>query len=363
MAEKISMVVNGIEYQGWKTVSIRRAIETVAGQFNLTVVNNVDGQDWNILTQSPCEIRIGDKPVLTGYVDEVHGIIDSNSRSISITGRDKTCDLVDCSAFFKNSSWSNLTIKQLAEIFAKPFGVSVKADSPVGDKFTSFSINKGDTAFQAVEKACRARSLLPTTDGFGNLVLTVSGSKRADDNLVLGINILMAEGTFNMENRFSLYHVFSESNSEPTLGWDVAIDSKGEFSDPDIKRYRPVMLQAESQSTSAECKTRAKWEAMVRKGASRVLRIKVAGWKQTSGALWEINRLTHVKIPQLNVDSDMLISEVDYQRGDEGTVTQMSLKPPESYNPGTKFKASSADKFKSTADKHGKAGAGPVLGW
>lgn len=347
-------------------MSIRRAVETVAGSFNLTVVNGVDGQDWNILTLSPCEIKIGKDTVLTGYIDEIAGTVDADSRSIRITGRDKTCDLVDCCALHDKSSWSNLDIKQLCEVFTKPFGINVVMDAPLGKKFVAFSINKGDTAFQCVEKACRLRSMLPTTDGKGNLVLSVAGTRQADDKLILGQNILMAEATFNMENRFSLYRVFSENTGDPILGWGTeSISAKGDAEDLEIKthRYRPIMLQAESQSTSAECKTRAKWESMVRAGASKVLRIKVAGWRQSTGKIWESNHVTYVKIPHLNVDCDMLISEVDLQKGDEGTIAQLSLKRVDAYNPGTRFKTGSSTDFKSVGDKKTKAEKHPILGW
>lgn len=360
----ISITVDGQDYVGWKSVNLRRSIEAVAGTFDFSSINQVDGQDWNLTTQAPCVLKIGSNVVLTGYIDEIAPSIGFKGHEISVRGRDKTCDLVDCAAVHKQQSWSGRTLTKLAEEFCKPFGIRVIAEGDVGAKFGLFSINKGDSAFMCIEKACRMRNVIPTTSGDGKLLLAAPGSIRADDNLIFGGNILLCNASYNYENRFSKYTVFSQTglDAAATAAWGTANEAVGSYEDKEVKRYRPYLNNAESQSTSTECRNRAKWEALIRAGNSRVVSVTVQGWLQSTGKLWQVNRLTYVKVPPMNIDMDLLITEVSMVRDESGTMTHLTLKIPDAFNPGTKFKTNSSRDFKSTGDKHGPK-AKQILGW
>ena len=53
--------------------------------------------------------------------------IDSGSFSLSVSGRDKTADLIDCSAT-GNSEFNNKTLTAIAQELCAPFGIAVLTD-------------------------------------------------------------------------------------------------------------------------------------------------------------------------------------------------------------------------------------------
>lgn len=59
----------------------------------------------------------------------------------------------------------------------------------------------------------------------------------------------------------------------------------------------------------------------------------VQGWRQSNGALWRHNMLVRVVDPVIGFDRDMLIAEVTYSLGPEGTITTMVVGPPDGFEP------------------------------
>ena len=59
----------------------------------------------------------------------------------------------------------------------------------------------------------------------------------------------------------------------------------------------------------------------------------VQGWTQGNGALWPVNALVRVRSPHLGVDGDMLISQVVYSVGEDGTKSVLTLRRPDAFTP------------------------------
>ena len=80
-ADKLTLLVGGQIYGGWKSVSLRLGIEQLAGVFELAITERWPEQEtaWNIPPGERCEIKIGDDTVITGYVDSVAVSYDASS--------------------------------------------------------------------------------------------------------------------------------------------------------------------------------------------------------------------------------------------------------------------------------------------
>ena len=331
-----SLLINGLAYEGWESVDVKRAIDAVSGAFSLTLSERWAGNDkpWQIKPGDSCELRLDNLTVLTGYVDSISPSYSGTTHTVTVTGRDKAADMVDCSAVHKPDQWTNYTLLQLATTLGAPFGIKAKALTSVGGKFPLVKLEHGEMAWAALERHCRQRGVLAYSDGVGGLVLTTVGTKRAQAALVAGDNILSASGTLDNSQRFSRYIVKGQAaGSSDAYDAESSAHIESQFTDGSIKRYRPLIVMADGQSTIASARTRAIWEKTVRAGRAISATITVQGWRQVpNGRLWDINELVEVSAPWLQIQGTMLISEVAFSKSSAGTLTDITISSPDAFS-------------------------------
>lgn len=331
----VTLTVAGKTYAGWEDVSITRGIEQASGGFELTVSNRWPGQGhpWRIREGDACTLAIGDDPLVTGYVDEVESTLDERAHGVRISGRDRSADLIDCSAIHKPDQWSGIALDRLATILAAPFGVTVSVEADVGAPIPTAKLQHGETAWEAIERFARMRALLVVSDGRGGLVLTRAGKGRqATDAIVEGQNAKALSLRASGAERFSEYLVKGQRSAATDEDDDAARRVSGRAVDRGISRYRPMLVLAEGQSDGASAADRAAWEASVRAGRATRGTARLAGWRQSDGALWPLNGLVMVTSPQLDLNDELLIAEVRNSISDhEGSITELSLARADAY--------------------------------
>ncbi|MGY2185504.1 phage baseplate assembly protein [Pseudomonas sp. SDO5591_S426] len=340
--DDLELLVNGTNYFGWTSLGVTRAVDASSGAFTVTLTERWEGQDgmaaqeepWPILPGDRCEVRLGGIPMVIGYIDIFKPSFSANDHTINIQGRDRTADLIDCSAVHTPDEWKNIDLFRFAQILAKPFGVGVSADVPVGEVFSVCKLQQGETAFEAIERYARQRRLSLMPDGAGGLLITRAGNKRASVGLVQGENILSASGSIDHSQRFRNYLVKGQAAYDPTSEGETEAHIEGGASDSGIRRYRPLLVVAESGSSSGSAQERATWEANSRLGKSASASITVQGWRQTPGGpLWEPGMLVQVKSPWLRMDGQMIIRQATYERGEGGTTTKLDIVSPQAFSP------------------------------
>lgn len=330
----IQLHVNERIYSGWKTATVTRSLDAVSGKFELGTVDKweANAQRWTIFPGNECQLRIDGVPMITGYVDRPSPQYDATSHSIQIIGRDKTGDLVDCSAIVPSNELRGLKLEGIAAAIAKPFGLKVITQVATGAAFPVFAIQPGEGAWEAIERAARQRFMVITTNGLGDLVIADIGTRRAFDSLIEGQNIKAASATYDHSQRFSEYIVKGQAAVQND-GWEAAtanIESRA--NDQNIKRYRPKIINAEMQVSDGSAGNRAELEAATRAGKSTKISVTVQGWTMSNGELWPLNSLVRIRSPLLSIDDDMLISEVAFSISDQsGITTKMELARPDAY--------------------------------
>jgi prophage tail gpP-like protein len=330
--------VNGREYGGWKAARVTRGIEAISGAFELTVSDRWGGQDtpWPIAEEDECAIVIDGAPVITGYVDRRSLAYGPEEHSLTVGGRDRTGALVDCSAVLSTWEYLNVPLLTLAKRLAAPFGIAVSLQPGLAlpKPLAKLTVDPGDTAFDALERACRMAGVLPVSDGSGGLVLTRTGSARATTALVEGQNILGASVDYDASSRFRRYVVMGQHQGTDELSGASAAAVKGEARDPGVRRgARVLLVRAESGVTQEYAKRRAEWDAKVRAARADAVTVTVQGWQQGDGSLWPVNALVPVRSPYLGIDGDLLITQVTYGIGDGGTIAELSLKRRDAFLP------------------------------
>lgn len=334
-SDLVELLISGQLYAGWDQVGISRAMDAAAGTFSLSVTDrwSAGSKPWPIRAGDACEVRVGGETVISGYVDMVRPSYSAASRTIQVQGRDKSADLVDCSAVHEPDEWRNLTMLRLAQILGQPFGVKASAEVDVGAPIAAVKLQHGETAMEALVRHGRMRKVLVMPDGKGGILLTRAGAaRRAAVELVQGENILSASGTIDWSERFSDYIVKGQSRfTFETDGEDEA-HATGSASDPFVTRYRPLIIVTDTDTNVIAAEDRAAWEANTRVGKSAAATITVQGWRQTAGgSLWQPNMLVRVRSEWLQMDGEMLVRQVTFDKGAAGTTTQLEIVSPQAY--------------------------------
>jgi prophage tail gpP-like protein len=331
--DQIAMTVDGQSWSGWTGFEVVRAIDSMVGSFSLSSAARGDGKesDYQFRPDVACTIAVDDELIMTGWVDAVNPSYDAQSHGITVSGRDKGCDLVDCSAVNKPGSWRNAKLEAIAADLAKPFGVTVTAKADTGAPIKRFALEQGESVQEALERLLRFRGLLMVSDAQGNIEI-ISPKLSGIDWDQLGQAVLSAEATHDVSERFSAYIVKGQSSGDDETNGKAASQIKGNALDPAVKRYRPLIVVAEEQSSLKSLETRAKWEATTRAGKSQEAVITVQGLHAADGRLWMPNMILNVRDETLFIDSPMLIVSVRYTKDESGTRTQLNLAPPEAWS-------------------------------
>lgn len=365
MPDQLELYINGKAYRGWTEINVTLALDAISGAFSISLVERWAGdgrtpsqiESWPILNGDRCQVKIDGETLIDGYVDQFMPEFSPTTHGITVQGRDKTCDIIDCSAFHQPDQWTGLTLLQIAEILCKPFGVSVRADVDIGPAFPNIKLQQGETVFSALDRLCRVRKVLLAPDGAGGVLLTRAGKVRAASSLQQGVNIKSAKGNLDTSQRYSQYIVKGQNASSMTDDGELEAHAEGRVSDSDVTRYRPLLVMAETGATNTSAEERATWEANVRLGRSAQATITVRGWRQGArldGALWRPNLLVHVKSSFLRIDGDMLIRQVTYRRtSTDGTECDIDIVSPQAFSPEPPDKAKEEKKNSKTG------GSGP----
>ena len=330
-----SLLVNGKVFDGWTEIQIKRSLKAISGAFELKLIDKWAEQKvaWQIVPNDECVLKVGDETLITGYVDSVNPTFSNTTRSVSVSGRDKSADLVDCSAEHKPGNWTNISLERLCNIVCKPFGVKV-TNSVTGLKpFLSWRINEGEAGFETLDRAAKMSGVLLVSDGDGGIVITRASTDRAATRLEQGVNILSGSANYETKERFSKYTVKGQMGGYDNEVPAVDFATKAVVTDSFIKRFRPITIISEGAATLAICQLRAKWEMSFRSAKSARFNIVVQGWKQENGSLWTTNKVVNLNSNFLGINQDFLITSVTFSKTSGGTLTNLELERPDAYTP------------------------------
>lgn len=330
---RVELRVADEKHTGWTSLSVVRSIEQIAGTFALEMTEHWPNQGAQrpIKPGAACELLLGNETVITGFVDDVRIQYTTRAHRITVAGRDKTGDLVDCAAVHKSGQWAGKKIEQIARDLLAPFGLKVIVATDTGKAFPTFNAQPSETVFECLERAARMRGLLLMSDVHGNLVIARAGSARIGTALVEGENIEQASGEWSWKERFSTYTVQSQGRMNDSISVDAGVHAKAVVKDPVINRYRPLIVLSEDQGSSATLTDRANWEQSVRAGRGNRGSITVTGWRHADG-IYLPNTLVTVRSPMLALDAQMLIVRCGYSISREGgSTTELTIARPEAF--------------------------------
>jgi len=323
----------GRVFEGWKSVTVRKNLESIADEFSLEIDDKYEASDenWPIKPGEFVKINIGSERVLTGRIDALDAGFSAGERSFSVQGRSLAGDLIDSSCDCE-AEFNNIELKDLAEKLVAPFGIKVLI-SVTPKIITKFAIKPSESVFEALNRAARLQGFFWVSTNFGNINLTRAGSTRSRTQLTEDINILSGSISIDVSERFSEYIVKGQSQGGINFSGTNASQPEGKAQDAGITRKRPKIIIAEGSVTADQAKDRAEWEATSRIAKSTGVSLSVQGWRQEDKSLWAENQLVHIHSKFLGLFNDMLITTVAHSQSNSGTTTDLTLVPKNSFSP------------------------------
>ncbi|EAV8723871.1 baseplate protein [Salmonella enterica subsp. enterica serovar Schwarzengrund] len=335
MMNNVELKVDGKIFSGWTSVTVNRSIETMAGYFALGVNVQTSTDLSSLAPGKPFTLSIDGQTVITGYTDGRRRQMGADSMKITIAGRDKTADLIDCAAIYKGGQWKKRTLEQIARDLCQPYGVVVRwelTDAESAAPFTSFTLDHSETVYEALGRAARARGVLITSNAAGDLVFTRADESHSD-RLVLGENLLSVDFDEDYRDRFSEYTVKGHGRSNGKVGDTVdartIASQKGTATDSAITRYRPMIILADSKIDAQSATARALREQRRRLAKSVTFEAQLDGWTRSNGQIWMPNILAEIDASKFAIQTGpLLVSKVVLTLDDrEGVKTTLTLAP------------------------------------
>lgn len=339
-SEDIALVVNGKRFSGWESAKVACPLESIARSFELSVSDRwaSNAQAWPIDDGDECKIMIGDDVVITGYVDERSPEYDAEGHTLTLTGSDKTAQLVDCSALLSAWEFRNVDVYKFVTKVCQPFAITVALQPVLIGKIPpvlKLSINVGEKSFGAIDQVCRLAGVLPLSDGDGEITLTRGDDGRAATSLIEGVNCKRVKAKFSSRNRYYKYLVLGQHQATDQFFGPEAAQVKGQCIDSNVKnKARVLVIRPEGNVTPDYAQRRAQWEMTTRAARADSVTVEIQGWRQANGDLWAPNLIVPVKLPRARVKGDMLISRVEFEvSSNGGRLTTLTLCRPDGFKP------------------------------
>ena len=326
--EYVTARVGGRDYDGWESVTIDAAINEATRTFTLETTEFPG--EWNFPPSTPIEIRSNGDLFVAGYTNRFSPKGDARNHGITISGRGKGQDFVDCAALHPSGYVKNKTPAQFADELDH-FGVGVRAAVPLR-AIPRQVIEQGATAFDTIETYLRPQGATQMGLADGSIEITnASVAKRHSGTLMEAWNIKTYSGEITDDRKFSETTVKGQAQYGKGEA-NLRIAEKA--TDATVKRFRPRILVNETETDIARARDRANHEKERAAGMSIKCTIGVQGWRDQAGQPFHPNWLIYVYSPiLLHIQQDMLIEKVSWRQGPvpNGSTAELHLVDPRTY--------------------------------
>jgi len=335
--DDLTITSGGFDISGWTDVRVTRGIERLPSDFSIGMTE-LYPREFDRLELAPgaaCQVRLGQDPVVTGYVDHYIPSISAGDHSIRVSGRSKCADLIDCAAQWPGGQLSNQTVLGVAQKLAAVYGISVATDVSDLPVLPQTNLMLGESVFDIIDRMARFSAVLAYDLPDGSLFLSRAGTRRAASGFVGGANVERAYIDFSTDQIYSDYNVYIQSVDTFT---ELGQSGNKLYTAKDLncRRHRALVIISEGGGLGNDIAIRrADWEVARRHGRSQVIRLTADSWRDSTGALWEPNTLVPVHLPKLKFSAEnMLISEVTFLKNStSGTTAELTLMAPEAFLP------------------------------
>lgn len=297
---KIELVSGGKRYQGWENITITKSILSIADTFTMQI-NKSDAIaiDYN----DKIQIYKDGNLFLTGYIDEINESISDKISPLSIVGRSKAGDLIDCN-IEDVKQYNNQSLIKIIKDLIKDFDVKVSTNIE-NITVEKFDAQIGETFFSAINRLCKQTNTFPVSTPSGDILIT-KNTQSLFQNTIKDSQLKSITYPRKLNEIYSKYVYKKE-------GIITDVTDATEKEDV-LTRYRPFVELNNQDKTNEDM---AKWKKTNAKANAISLNITLVEW--------EIEPNKIVKINSKIVKNDFLVKSATYTKGNDGTISQYEL--------------------------------------
>jgi len=324
--EYVTVIAGGVVYEGWPKMSVTAGIEQAVREFTLETTERVG--EWNFRVGTPIEIRANGDLLVRGYVNAYQGSGDATTHRITIRGRGKGQDFVDCSAEHPTHEFENQDPLKAARALDH-YGIGITADVPL-DAVPRMHVTPGESPWNFVERYLRPMGVTMMGEPDGSIRLTNASAARGVYGILMeGQNIKSWQVDHNDGSRHSKYIARGQGRTG-TGGSRLRVSRSA--TDSGVRRRRTRVLANETDTDPDRAKKRAEHERDRAAGKSVRGSVQTQGFRDMAGKLFTPNTLIYVHSPILmHLCREMLIESVKFSQDQSGSLTDLQLVDPRAY--------------------------------
>lgn len=347
MSNEISMTIGNQKITGFKDFEISRSLDSMTGDFTINLVNNTDDIiTKQIKVQSIVTIFIGNERLLKGKIYRRARSESNSSTQLSISGRDITGDLVDCSAITSKIYWKNIELIALIKDLTNNFDITINSTLS-GLIFKTFSVQQGETVASTIQRACRQKGVIAFTNNDGQLEIrefTQSSFVPAIRGFVRGENIKEISEIEDVSDTYSEIYIKSQNTTEGNAWTKSQLQQAAKATDENILSYRPLIILNDTKVSKSDLQKQVNWLVQYKAGISKGFDIVSKGFRQlgteeNSDPLWELGLLVTLEHKPWEINEQRIISNIKYSyTKTNGSILKATLVDPRTYlsNPADK---------------------------
>jgi len=337
--DEVAVLIDNVRFRAWTTISITRSIDAVDTIAVTTPFDPNDAQqrsNFKPFSYKSMVVTVGGVPLFTGTIVNSTPSLSANAITVGLDGYSTPGVLSDCTASAESFplEFDGLTILEIAERLAAPFGVSVSATEDVGAIFDSVTLTPTKNIMAFLAGLAQQRGLIIGTTPSGGLEFrqsVTSGDTVAQ--LTEGMQPLTrVDPSFNGQGYFS-----NITGLGPVVVGAVTFEKETEpytETNPFVNVTRPFNFTVSDAEDVAAVKVATQDKMGRMFGQSITYSISVSTWRDANGNLWEPNTLLTLNAPGAMVYNTytMLIKSVKLNRSQDGETADIMLVLPGAYS-------------------------------
>ena len=340
----IELIVKGIPYKDYILARGTVSIESMANDFEFTA-SAVNGFPPFKSGDSVVIIIDGIKRI-TGSIEEVNGVDEEGSHTVTYSGRDKTGDFIDSDINGLDDLRSPISLGGIIRELITNIGSDIKVINHIipatfNPAEDLIDIHDGDKAMNIALAYARKRQVLLSSTADGDILITQSTP--TDSGVTLqsikgGLNNIIGQSwSVRSSQRFRTY--IHRGQLDPrTLNFAGAtsndsLENQGaKITDAQVidgvevgpRQGRQMVVVEKNAYSNEQLKQRAKWSRQLAKARSTRYNCSVKGHVDQNNNQWTENTLVQINSDSANITRKMLLNTITFVQG-EGIPTTTDL--------------------------------------
>lgn len=271
------------------------------------------------------ELYVGGKLRCRGWLYKVSPSFNDDGRSLRLEGWSLTADLVD-TTIRPPYERNKVNLQTRAAELVTGCGISIDwkaGDDPVFDRVTA---TEGQAIFDHLSELASQRGVQVSSTPQGKLLFHRAETSAPVASFSEGSPPFTSGAAgYDGRARFASYTARGQSPGKNK--------ATATANDPAVPAHRILSFTADEQS-GTDLQKAADWKRNKALGDSMALEIPANSWYDREGNLWEVGALVTVVSPSLFLYDgfDFLIKQVEFDLGEGGATSKLTLVPPQVYN-------------------------------